>query len=285
MIFDESTWTSTRSRERLSNEIFSLPPEVSTASHSMPYIKWPSQWMCTPNISTWTMPSSSGKCTSASKFTNAVSSKSRMSTSVRPSLSPMNSELSGLRSTTLVKKPPWTRSLLPSLSLSATIWFAPMGIHSPIKILTSSIVMFSSSSSLMLFTAPLRSSTRPSFRLFSRPHRRNDAGRYGDETYDTSSMSVMVLAREYPFLFTSMNAPSSASQVTFSRFSSHGLAPGGYATLCTCSRISSVSFFSKNSSPKDVILNATVLWYFFDESFRPYKNPASRSVSKWSRPS
>mmetsp|Transcript_2582 Transcript_2582/g.9136 ORF Transcript_2582/g.9136 Transcript_2582/m.9136 type:complete len:227 (-) Transcript_2582:336-1016(-) len=191
----ESICTSTSRRERLSSDRRSLMACM-IPLHTMPYMRKPSSLMCTPKFSTCTMPSSSSKCTSASKFTNVVSSKSRMSTSVRPSLWPMNSVASGSMSTTAVKNPPATRSDDPSRSFSATTWFTPMGIHSPMRRWRSLHVRFSSSSSLMLDAAFLSASMRFSLDAFSLPSPgRTVSGMYGLETYDTDSISVMELSR------------------------------------------------------------------------------------------
>mmetsp|Transcript_1104 Transcript_1104/g.4100 ORF Transcript_1104/g.4100 Transcript_1104/m.4100 type:complete len:210 (+) Transcript_1104:1339-1968(+) len=126
---DESLATSTSRRESWSRDM-SILMRSRMASMRSPYEMHPSSSKCTPKFSICVMPSSFSKKISASKLTYDVSSKSTRLTPVRPCDSPRNCVESGSSSRLAVKKPPCTRSLLPSLSFNATIWFPPIGTHS-----------------------------------------------------------------------------------------------------------------------------------------------------------
>ena len=70
---------------------------------------------------------------------NRVMSWSRMLTEVSP-VGTSHCVLVESSSTCAVKYPPWHRSFDPNFMLSSTTWFAPNGIHTPIRIVTLLIV-------------------------------------------------------------------------------------------------------------------------------------------------
>lgn len=77
-------------------------------------------------------------------------------------------------------------------------WFAPKGMYSATMIDTELRVITSSNSSRILSVFTPDSCARCAFERVGRPPYRRHCGTYADETYETSSVSVMVDFRRYP---------------------------------------------------------------------------------------
>ena len=180
-------------------------------------------------------------------------------------------------STCAVKYPPWHRSFDPSFMFSSTTWFAPNGIHSPIRIVTLLIVITSSRSSRIVLSFDAHSDARCALEdITGPPTRRNDRGRYGDTTYDTSSASVMVLSR-VNVVVRRRNLES--SHTTCSSF------PSTMHRSSTSWRSSSGSRLLMSCSPLGEIWYAVTLWCSLVDNRRPFTSLPSTRSSRSSFPS
>mmetsp|Transcript_2579 Transcript_2579/g.9119 ORF Transcript_2579/g.9119 Transcript_2579/m.9119 type:complete len:352 (-) Transcript_2579:313-1368(-) len=256
-ILFESCCRSHSTRLRLSSEILSTGCCMMPSTFT-PYTMLPSSLTCAPKCSTCTIPSSSSKNTSDSKLTYLLRSKSRMLTEVRSSPRPCSCASLLQSSTTAVNSPPCTRSELPSLSFKAKIWFAPKGMNSPISTWQCPTCMASSSSSLMFIAASFSSLSLPALSVIAiDPSLRSDSGMYGELTYDTSSMSVIVLSLVMLLVRPlRVNSPFSACHCGTRR---SGLPLGVYTNFSTASLSSSVSIWAMSACPLAVGLYASEL--------------------------
>ena len=113
-------------------------------------------------------------------------------------------------STVAVKYPPLTRSFAPSFCVSCMIWLHPNGTHSPTRITRRLTVICTSSSSRTDDAPRPDSAARCALDAIGRRKSRHVNGKYGDETYDTSSVSVTVLSMQKPFSLCMRNTSSSS---------------------------------------------------------------------------
>ena len=252
-----------------------------TASSFKPYSVVPSRWYRIPKFSICVMPSSSGNSTSASMLIHCAASQEFTATFVRPT--GISSVVSVDRESTCAEKyPPFTRSSAPSLRVSAMIWLHPNGTHSPTRITRRLTVICTSSSSRTDDAPRPDSAARCALDAIGRRKSRHVNGKYGDETYDTSSVSVTVLSMQKPFSLASWNVCASGSYRTLSK------APSG-SRITSSTALRSAFFklveFTSVSRPISVIWYATTgcLSCVMVRSARTYF--ASTRSSRWSRPS
>mmetsp|Transcript_11013 Transcript_11013/g.38240 ORF Transcript_11013/g.38240 Transcript_11013/m.38240 type:complete len:216 (+) Transcript_11013:2015-2662(+) len=180
-------------------------------------------------------------------------------------------------STCAVKYPPWQRSLEPSFMLSSTTWFAPKGIHSPIIIVTLLIVMISSRSSRMVLSFVADSEALCALDdITGPPGLRSVLGRYGLETYDTSSVSVTVDS----LVTVSLRSMNLSSSNTTCR-----ICPSVMTRSSTAWRSSSGRRFAMSCRPLGEIWYAVMLWCSLVLSLRPFTSLPSTRSSRSSLPS